>query len=78
MWTNITIRKYLGERGFIERQTPKLVDSKTGFSCSYWDRLGQTLKLWEHKTQTPELWDSKNKIIDPLDIKPINPNIAGG
>jgi hypothetical protein len=77
-WTNPTIRKLLGERGFIMRQGQTPLRDATGYLMTYWDRGDITVTLWEHDEKPPELWDQSRHRMDPLDLGYRNPNVQEG
>lgn len=77
-WTNSSLRKWLGTRGFIQSHPTPVWDIKTHANMTIWRRVdGVMLMLYEYELKAPEIWQNSNKI-DPVDLPLMNPNIQEG
>lgn len=70
--TNASMRKLLGEAGYIESTSPKIAAGNTQWSM--WERGGDYLFLSE-ETSRPILLDKKENEVDPHTLGVRNPNI---
>lgn len=75
-WTNSTIRKRLGECGFIQVRD---LDDKFGDNLiSYWRRGKDVLQLVENEFIAPSLTDHYGNQIDPNELGVRNENTQTG
>lgn len=73
-WTNSTIRKRLGEAGFLESRD-KRVAFVPGVTFSTWTRGTTTVELTEKESDPPVLFDAYGRELDPNELGVRNINI---
>jgi hypothetical protein len=75
-WTNSTIRKRLGECGFIQvKDRDELIGQEMR---SYWQRGSVMLLLYEHPSTAPALFDHYGNEIKPEELGVRNENTQTG